>query len=78
MISKENNLAYLNPELAKEWHPYKNGDIKPSDVTIGSGQKAWWVGKCGHEWEAVINKRVGGTGCPICSKLKRKEEHDIK
>lgn len=67
MISKENNLAYLNPELAKEWHPYKNGDIKPSDVTIGTGQKAWWVGKCGHEWEATVKERHRGYGCPICA-----------
>lgn len=43
-------------KLVKEWHPTKNGDLKPSDFTAGSGQKVWW--KCpkgdDHEWEARI------------------------
>jgi len=28
-LSKEYNLKALFPEVAKEWHPTKNGDIKP-------------------------------------------------
>ena len=65
--SKENSLAVLNPELAAEWHPTKNGGLLPSQVQIGSSKKVWWLGKCGHEWEAVIGSRKNGYGCPICS-----------
>ena len=28
---KGNSLAELNPELAKQWHTSKNGDLTPSD-----------------------------------------------
>ena len=42
--------------LVEEWHPTKNGELKPSEVTFGSNKKVWW--KCpkgdDHEWVAVI------------------------
>src|SRR5262249_1666386 len=31
-----NSLATDRPELAVEWHPTKNGDLRPEDVTKGS------------------------------------------
>ena len=65
-----NDLATVNPELALEWHPTKNGNLKPSDVTVSSGRKVWWMCKHGHEWEAVIYNRTRKyhpCGCPICS-----------
>ncbi|MBS72613.1 MAG: methyltransferase-like protein [Thermoplasmata archaeon] len=68
-ISITNSLATLNPDLAKEWHPTKNEDLTPSDVTLSSNKKVWW--KCpegpDHEWQAVINNRKNGTGCPCCT-----------
>ena len=63
----QNNLATVNPELAKQWHPTKNGELTPLDVTAGSNKKVWWMGNCGHEWEAVIASRNTGIGCPYCS-----------
>ena len=36
-----NNLATTHPKLTKEWHPIKNGDLKPTDVTAGSHKKVW-------------------------------------
>ncbi len=67
--SRTNSLAALNPELAKQWHPIKNGDLTPNDVTTSSGKKVWW--KCpegsDHGWPAVIANRNKGIGCPICS-----------
>jgi len=36
-------LVIKYPELAKEWHPTKNGDLKPTDVTKGYDKKAWWL-----------------------------------
>jgi predicted secreted protein len=71
-VVKSNCLTTLNPELAKEWHPTKNGELKPFDVTIGSHKKVWW--KCDkgddHQWEANINSRDLGNGCPICNNQK--------
>ncbi|PEI34730.1 zinc-ribbon domain-containing protein [Bacillus pseudomycoides] len=66
----ENDLATLNPYLAKEWHPYKNGDLTPNDVTKGSHIKVWWVCKIGHEWESRVANRNNGNGCPHCRKAK--------
>ena len=62
-----NDLKTLNPELAKEWHPTKNGELSPEMVIGGSTKKVWWIGKCGHEWQATVASRFSGTGCPICS-----------
>lgn len=61
-----NDLESQDIQLTKEWHPVKNQELKPSDVIINSDKKAWWLGKCGHEWEARINSRSRGTGCPYC------------
>lgn len=41
-VGKNNNLGVINPELAEEWHPYKNGELTPFDVTPGSNKKVWW------------------------------------
>lgn len=62
------SLADLYPELSREWHPTKNGSITPSDVRAGSNKKVYWLGKCDHEWDAVIDSRArGGRGCPYCA-----------
>ena len=67
-VVNSNCLATLNPQLAKEWHPTKNGKLTPKDVHPGSARKVWW--KCpngeDHEWKTVIYSRTGGKGCPIC------------
>lgn len=65
-----NDLATLNPALAAEWHPVKNGRLTPKDVVPGSNKKAWWQCAHGHEWEAAISSRVRGSGCPYCSRRK--------
>lgn len=72
-ITRPNSLQIINPELAKEWHPEKNGDLTANDVSAGSNKKVWWLGKCGHEWEAQIYNRVKGSGCPICGREKKRE-----
>ena len=63
------SLQALYPQLAREWHPTKNGTLTPNDVVPGSGTKVWW--RCqidtSHEWAAVIASRVHGNGCLICS-----------
>lgn len=34
-----NDLATMNPDIAAQWHPTKNGDLKPTDITSGSKKK---------------------------------------
>ncbi len=63
-----NDLQSKFPELAKEWHPTKNGTLKPNMVSCGSGKIVWWKCKNGHEWQAIIKNRSKGYGCPICRK----------
>lgn len=68
-----NDIATLQPELAAEWHPTKNGKLTPDMVTVGSGKKVWWKCKEGHEWQAIIYNRIGRSQCcPICARQKRK------
>ena len=38
-ITPTNNLKILFPEVAKEWHPSKNVDLKPENVAKKSGKK---------------------------------------
>lgn len=65
--SEEYSLASLYPDIAKEWHPTKNGRKKPTDVTPGSRKKFWWLCPWGHDWKAEVNNRVGRkSGCPEC------------
>ncbi len=70
-VVKSNSLAILHPEIAREWHPSKNGALTPLDVAPGSQKKAWWLCPKGndHEWETRVLLRVKGNGCPICRGL---------
>jgi hypothetical protein len=55
-------------ELWEEWHPMKNGDLRPENLTAGSNRKVWWVCRKGHEWQAVVSNRTYRTGlCPYCT-----------
>lgn len=71
-IAKKGSLMDNKPYLAEEWNYEKNGDLKPNNVLCGSNKKVWWKCKKGHEWEATISKRTGGTGCPYCYKNSKK------
>jgi len=62
-------LSLVNPELARQWHPTRNGDLTPNQVTIGADRKVWWLcPDCGCEWETKVAARAGGSGCPACAK----------
>lgn len=67
-----NDLATTHPELAREWHPTRNGDLTPQRVIAGSNKKRWWRCSAGHEWEALSSHRAGPRriGCPYCSGLR--------
>jgi len=54
-------------ELRREWHPVRNGELKPEEVLPFSKRMIWWKCKEGHEWEATAHSRTRGQGCPFCS-----------
>ena len=65
-VCNDNCLQTVNPRLAKEWHPTKNGNLLPKDVTPYSNKKAWWQCRKNKEhppWQAVISDRNNGYGC---------------
>ena len=68
---KENSLAVHNPKLASQWHPTKNGSLLPEYVSVSSNKKVWWICEKEHEWQAIINSRNKGAGCPYCARKTR-------
>ncbi len=64
---KRKSLNEVYPELAKEWHPSKNGELTPQMISRGSHKTVWWQCEKGHEWDASISSRSIGRGCPYCS-----------
>jgi hypothetical protein len=65
------SLADRNPELAKEWHPTRNGDLTPDQVTPGSSRKVWWRCSLGYELGAILVNRTCGHSCPDCYRESR-------
>jgi predicted metal-binding protein len=65
------SLADQHPELAPEWHPTRNGDLKPTDVKPASNKKVWWQCAKGHEWLVAPCDRLRGEQCPKCAKREK-------
>ncbi len=80
LVSMDNCLATVAPELAEEWHPTLNGALSPKDVVPGSSRIVWWhcKKKPEHYWDAPINDRYSkGLGCPICSHHRPSKEYNL-
>lgn len=81
-VSDLNSLALVNPQLAREWHPTKNGHLTPAAVSIYSDRKVWWRCRRNHEWPSTVANRTGGRGCPSCdnktSKLQLRVFTEVK
>ena len=68
------------PEIAKEWHPTKNGSLKSQEFLTGSNKKIWWRCTKGHQYIAPISRRTqkNSSGCPFCKNKKvTKDEWEI-
>lgn len=76
---KGKSLAEVNPELIKQWHPKKNGDLTPWDVTYGTARKVWWqcYNNSNHEFIARIDLRNHGRNCPYCTGQKVLKEESF-
>src|SRR3954453_12769904 len=58
------------PELAAQWHPSRNGDLRPDEVALYSHRRIWWLCPVSpdHEWDIAPYARVKRPGaCPYCS-----------
>ena len=62
-----NDLASTHPKLAAEWHPSKNGNLRPTDVSYGMATRIWWLCPEGHAYQATLLHRSSGTNCPRCN-----------
>lgn len=70
-LCQDNSLLYVSPELSKEWHPNKNGDLKPEDIIYATKKKYWWICSEDHEFYISPTLRFNrGTGCPTCNESK--------
>lgn len=69
LADAKTSFAATHPALAREWHPTKNGSLRPRDVLAGSNVWVVWKCKHGHEWPARLRTRSGPAkaGCPYCS-----------
>ena len=58
-------LSETHPELAAE---LTEGDA--TKLTRGTHAVFTWRCQLGHQWQAAVNTRVSGRGCPYCSNTK--------
>ncbi len=72
-------IQYTHPAIAVEWHPTKNGTVKPSDIVSGCDKPYWWVCpvNAAHEWcTSTSNRCTNGTGCPLCTNKTENKLYD--
>ena len=71
-------LEKLYPKVTAEWN-YKLNKLTPDKVSYGSAKKVWWI--CSknkeHIWEAQINNRINGSGCPYCNNKKPSKDYSL-
>lgn len=70
------SLPERYPQVAAEWHPTRNGELQPGEVSQASATKAWWQCSdpdCRHAWRTAVANRTSGkrSGCPKCSRRQR-------
>jgi hypothetical protein len=63
-------MLNLHPILASQWHPRKNGKLRPDQIQCDSDKYVWW--RCAqneeHEWQGVICQQSRSKlNCPYCS-----------
>ena len=74
-----NDLATTHPEIAKEWNPYQNRGIKPTEVGAFSRKEVWWIAPCGHHFTLPVrNKAKAKPGYCCCCSGRKKPERPLK
>jgi hypothetical protein len=73
VLSGFNDLATVNPTLATQAHGWD-----PTTVTAGSNKIMMWRCEFDHFWEASVNNRSHGSGCPECYQVSRQDRRDVQ
>jgi hypothetical protein len=71
-VNIPNPLSKAFPELAKQWHPTKNKNLTPDEVSVGSSKIVWWQCKTDptHEWPASVRGRTkANSNCKFCARI---------
>lgn len=66
---RADSKARLNPEIAEQWHPTKNGSLVLNAISPDSKRLIWWREEsCGHEWQArpADREKRQRLRCPEC------------
>lgn len=66
----KDSVAFLYPNLVKEWDYDKNSKISPLNCSKSSDKIVWWKCNKGHSWKTAVKTRTKGNGCPYCSNKK--------
>lgn len=68
-LSVTNSLGTLRPDLAEQFDLEANDGYTPDDVLGGTATVYSWRCDVGfdHRWEASVDSRVRGRGCPFCA-----------
>ena len=77
-VSIEKSILKIKPELAKLWHPTKNGNLKPSEVNAGSRKGCWFLCKKGHEFKISPHQKGYRFTCPYCSGKKVTHDNNLE
>jgi Probable Zinc-ribbon domain len=79
-VSVDNSLQTLFPEIARQWHAKLNAPLKQTEVTAHSKKKVWWVCSANrkHIWDATVNNRTAGRGCPFCQGKRIGQDNNLK
>lgn len=72
VLTGYNDLLSRMPEVAGQWHPTKNGEFTPEQVTVRSNKVVWWQCTKGHEWKATVASRTYGSAYPSCRRKRHK------
>ncbi len=79
MVEKKKQFVSDNNKLMSEWNSERNSMLQPDKTAVNSGIKVWWKCNQGHEWQAIVQNRNKGSGCPYCSGFKAIEgKNDLK
>lgn len=61
-----NDLATTDAVLCKEWD-YEKNKVEPTEISRNSHNRAWWLCKYGHSWNAKICERTHESKtCTVC------------
>jgi predicted Zn-ribbon and HTH transcriptional regulator len=68
VLSPENCLAAIHPELIHQWDKERNGSLTPYDVFPGNLRRVYWQCSKGHKYQMRISDKCNGMGCIVCNR----------